>query len=162
LTFVLRSYCRVWPSLDGFFLQPLSCFLHISSLEFSKRDCFIFSLVCNVTFDWKLKTHKSDSVRGSSDLFTPCCHSRGWMPSCCNHFRDFFISLGLSSQSGICLYFRGACAVSFDLHLKARISDTVRGSSDLFTVGCRSHRWMASCYNYFQVFFLSLALSSQT
>jgi hypothetical protein len=39
--------------------------------------------------------------------------------SCCTHFRVFLISPGFNFQSGIFLYFRVACNVSFDWQLKA-------------------------------------------
>jgi hypothetical protein len=84
------------------------------------------------------------------------------MASSCNHFRVFFISLTLSSQTGIFSYFRISYDVSFDWQLKARNSDTVQGSSYLFTARCRFRHWMASCCNHFRFFFISLALSSQS
>jgi hypothetical protein len=121
-----------------------------------------FHVACDVSFDWQLKARKSDTVTGSNELFTAGCRSRRLMASCCNHFRESFISLGLSSQSGIFLYFRVASDVSFDWQLKARKSDTVPGTNELFTAGCRSRRLMASCCNHFCVFFISLGFSSQS
>jgi hypothetical protein len=120
-----------------------------------------FRVACHVSFDWQLKARKSDTVLGSNELFTASCSSRRLMASCCNHFRVSFISLGLTSQSGIFLYFRVACDDSFDWQLQARKSDTKPGRNELFTAGCRSRRLMASCCNHFCVSYVSLGLSSQ-
>jgi hypothetical protein len=84
------------------------------------------------------------------------------MASCCNHFRIFFVSLDMSSQSGIFLYRSVAFDVSFDSELEAAESDTVGGSNELFIGRWRSRRWMASSCNHFGIFFISLAMSSQS
>jgi hypothetical protein len=83
------------------------------------------------------------------------------MASCCIHFRIYFVSLALSSQSGIFLYRSVACEVSFDSQLEAPQSDTLQGTNDLFIGRCRSRRCMASCCNHFRIFFVSLAFNSQ-
>jgi hypothetical protein len=146
--------------VDACLLQPLSCFLHFSHLEFSKWDFLYQHVACDISFDWQFEAYKSYTVRGSYQLFTPGCRSRRWMASDCNHFGVFFIALALSSQSGIFLYQNVACNVSFDWQLGPHKSDSIRGSYGNFTVGCRSRRWMASCFNNFRAFFISLALSS--
>jgi hypothetical protein len=84
------------------------------------------------------------------------------MASCCNHFRIFFVSLTMTSQSGIFLYPIVAFDVSFDLQFEAAESDTLRGSNELFIGRWRSRQWMASCCNHFRIFFISLAMSSQS
>jgi hypothetical protein len=129
----------------------------------SQSGIFLYrSIACDVSFESQLEAPKSDTVRGSNELFIGRCRSRRWMDSCCNHFRIFFVSLAFCSQSAIFLYCSVACNVSFDSHLEPTKSDTVRGSNELFMRRCRSRRWMASCCNHFPIFFVSLALSSQS
>jgi hypothetical protein len=129
----------------------------------SQSRIFLYrSVACYDSFGSQLETPESDTVRGSNELFIRRCRSRRWMASCCNHFRIFFVSLALSSQSGIFLYRSVACNVSFDMQLEAPESDTVRGSNELFIGRCRSRRWMASCCNHFRIFFVSVAKSSQS
>jgi hypothetical protein len=139
---------------------------HVSFISLGlSSQCGIFlyfRVACDVSFDWQLKALESDTAPGSKELFTAGCRSHRLMASCCNHFRVSYISLGLSSQIWIFLYFRVVCNVSFDSQLKAPKSDTVEGSNELFTAGCRSRRLMASCCNHFRVFFISLGLSSQS
>jgi hypothetical protein len=134
------------------------------SLAFSSQSDILlcFSVAGDVSFDWHLEARKSNIVRGSYKLFTAGYRSRRCMASCCNHFRILFTSVALSSQSGIFLYFSVVCEVSFHWQLEARKSDTVQGSYELFTARCCSRQWMASCYNHFRVFFISMALSSPT
>jgi hypothetical protein len=120
------------------------------------------NLACDVSFYLQLEAHKFDTVQGSYEVFTLGCRSHRWMASRCNRFRVFFISLALSSQNDIILYQHVVCDVSFDWQLEAHKSDTVRGSYDLFTAGCRFRRWMASCCNHFGVFFISRKEGSKT
>jgi hypothetical protein len=71
----------------------------------SQSEIFLYpSVACDVSFDSQLEAPKSDTVRGSNELFIGCCRSRRCMVSCCNHFRIFFVSLALSSQCWIFLY----------------------------------------------------------
>jgi hypothetical protein len=130
------------------------------ALIFESGIFLYHSVACDVIFDSQLEAPESDSVRGSNVLFIGRCRSRQWMASCCNHFRIFFVSLALSSQSEIFLYPSVACDVNFDSQLQAPESDTVRGSNELFIGRCHSRRWMASCCHHFRIFFVSLSLSS--
>jgi hypothetical protein len=128
----------------------------------SQSGIFLYpSVPCDVSFHQQFKALESDTVRRSNELYIGRCRSRRWMASCCNHFRIFFVSLALISQSGIFLYRSIACDVSFDSELEAPESDTLRGSNELFIGRCRSRWWMASCCNHFRIFFVSLALRSQ-
>jgi hypothetical protein len=137
--------------------------LFISLALSSQSRIFLYrSVACDVSFDSQLEAPKSDTVRGSNDLFIGRSRPHRRMAFCCNHFRIFFVSLALSSQSTIFLYRSIACDVSFDSKLEAPESDTVLGSNELFIGRCCSPRWMASCCNQFLTFFVSLALSSQS
>jgi hypothetical protein len=156
-------YCRLsLLSVDGFLLQSLSCFLHLSGLEFLKRD-FFYMITYLATLAWICSWNLTNPIvyKGAMSFFTAGCRPRRWMPSCFNHFCVFFICLALSSQSGTFLYHYVAFEVRFDMQLEAHKSDIVRGSYELCTASCRSRQWMAYCCNHFCVFFISLALSSQ-
>jgi hypothetical protein len=97
----------------------------------------------------------------SYELFTASCCSGQCIASCCNPFPLFFISLAWSSQTRIFLYYIVACDVRFNWQLEPHKSDIIRLSYELFTAHCRSRGWMASCFNNFPIFLISLALSSQ-
>jgi hypothetical protein len=86
------------------------------SLALSSQN-WIFAyqnVACNVSSDWQLENHKSDTVRGSYELLTGGCRSCRRLASWCNHFRAFFISLASSSQNRIFFYQNVAYDVSFD------------------------------------------------
>jgi hypothetical protein len=129
----------------------------------SQSGIFLYcSVAFEVSCDSQFEAPESFTVRGSIELFIARCRSRWWMACCCHHFRIFFVSLALSSQSGIFLYCSVACEVSCDSQLEAPESFTVRGSIELFIARCRSRWWMACCCHHFRIFFVSLALSSQS
>jgi hypothetical protein len=69
------------------------------------------NVACDLSYNWQLENHKSDTVRGRYELFTAGCCSCRWMSSCCNHFRVFFISLASSSQNRIFSYQNLACDI---------------------------------------------------
>jgi hypothetical protein len=119
------------------------------------------NVVCDVSFDWQLENHKSDFVQGRYELLIGGYRSCRRLPSWCNNFRAFFISLASSSPNQIFFYQNVAYDVSFDWQLEYYKSDTIRGRYELFTAGCRSCRWMPFGCNHFRVFFMSLASSSQ-